>query len=756
MAEATCQVDYDPNSGKMTVRGLYGQSVEDSAACMGATIEKMIEVKQIPRLIAVAEAREYEYSFEETKLLYQIAEVIMKVRSQEIASLHNVLIHPACDNILPGKYGWLQRVLLQMRYDPVGAHKALQHEIRHYKVKIKRLNEGAYIPELNTGMTVKNCLDCFTYYINNSLQPIFEMLEGTKLIQMSTALNLKERDLYRRIFHPIHRPTFMYTRFAITPPRNAEPIERYKVGDAEVEIFKLPNKTRKLYNLVPPEFRLRDEEYTILDQARRYLGRHEPTTEEIGEPRRFRENIFNISLDLIRDIVRGMQLQMPDTQTKKLANVLTRYTAGLGVLEVFLADENVQDLLINSPLGQAPVFLMHGKHLECETNIWPSPEDGESWATRFRLQSGRPLDEANPVLDTELIVPGGRARVAAITRPISPEGLGFAFRRFRDKPWTFPLFVNVKMFDSFAAGLIWFIIDGARTMLVAGTRGSGKTSFLGSIMTQLMPKIRTITIEDTLELPVTQLREIGYNIERLKARSVITKVETELPAEEVLRTSLRLGDSAVILGEVRSTEALALYEAMRIGALANIVAGTIHGESAYGVFDRVVNDLGVPPTSFKATDIILIASSLRSPDMLEVYRRLTEITEVRKNWKEDPELEGGFVKLMEYRAKEDKMVPTKTLLMGESFVLNEIANRVKEWKANWPAVWENIVLRSRVIQAVVDAGAAKPELMEAPFVKSAISQFHTIGFGVKEEVGALDSKMISERWTSWLKQQISA
>ena len=66
---------------------------------------------------------------------------------------------------------------------------------------------------------------------------------------------------------------------------------------------------------------------------------------------------------------------------------------------------------------------------------------------------------------------------------------------------------------------------------------------------------------------------------------------------------------------------MAIYEAMRIGTMANVVAGTIHGESAYGLFDRVVNDLGVPPTSFKATDLIIVNNTLKSADGLHSFRR---------------------------------------------------------------------------------------------------------------------------------------
>ncbi|EHK00808.1 hypothetical protein HRED_11025, partial [Candidatus Haloredivivus sp. G17] len=129
-----------------------------------------------------------------------------------------------------------------------------------------------------------------------------------------------------------------------------------------------------------------------------------------------------------------------------------------------------------------------------------------------------------------------------------------------------------------------------------------------------------------------QMKDLGYNVERMKSRSVITQVENEIAADEAIRTSLRMGDSALVIGEVRSDEAQALYEAMRVGAVANFVGGTIHGEDAYSVFDRVVNDLGVPTTSFKATDIVVSVNKIKSPDGMEEYRRVTGVTEVRKEW----------------------------------------------------------------------------------------------------------------------------
>jgi hypothetical protein len=229
-----------------------------------------------------------------------------------------------------------------------------------------------------------------------------------------------------------------------------------------------------------------------------------------------------------------------------------------------------------------------------------------------------------------------------------------------------------------------------------------------------------------------------------------------VPAEDVLRTALRLGDSVLIIGEIRSVESLALFEAMRIGAMANVVAGTIHGESAYGVYDRVVHDLGVPPTSFKALDVLTIANLLRSPDGLHRFRRVVELTEVRKHWKVDPMDEGGFVNLMEYSAKEDRLKPTDILVDGESEVLNEIAKRVREWHGIWDAVWDNIMLRTNIIETIVVYAKIleRDDILEADVILESNTMFHIISDHVMEEVGGMDSKIIYEKWLEWFKGKI--
>ena len=578
-------------------------------------------------------------------------------------------------------------------------------------------------------------------------------------MQQLPGYKIGDRSIYRKFFEPLIRPNFMFIRLMAEPPENGIEIERYSIGKkfkSNVTIYSVPGQTRLFYHIIPPELKLSEDEYILLTEARTIMAQYKPTKEEFVDPERMRNVFYNIGKDLIEKLARERGIKLDYNSIDKLSRILSRLTVGFGVVESFLEDPRLEDIYINSPLGQVPLYIKHSIYGECKTNVYVDFKEGESWVARFRMLSGRPLDEAHPVLNTELITPTERARVAIIQRPLSPFGYSFALRHHRKKPWTLPLFIREKMINPLAAGLISFIVDGARSLLIAGTRGAGKTSMLSATMVEIMRKYRIITVEDTLELPTEYLKNIGYNIVPMKVRSAVVGEKSELSAEEGIRISLRLGDSSLIVGEVRSTEARALYEAMRVGALANVVAGTIHGDSPYGVFDRVVNDLGIPRTSFKATDIIMIANKLRSPGQVSEIRRITSITEVRKKWTEDPLREHGFVDLMRYDSKKDELIPTGDMVEGGSEILKAIASRTKDWIGNWERVWNNIVLRGEIKKMLVDYAEKYkiPQILEADFVVEANDQFHNIFSRLKNEIGYPENEDVTSEFENWLKLRL--
>lgn len=719
-------------------------SLAENPEVMARTIDSLIENPGVSRIVFVQQ-KNYNYPFEQVALLADIAQLyVYLVKQERVLSPERLSLFGDV-----GRYhSEISYFIGLLRSDPVASYLEIEKAIE----KIKKAEASGSYADLNSKGYLR------------FLERIHDLLEKTKLISkvkdVVKTYYAGDRSIYSNIFRPDIMPNFTFTRLVAQLPEDAKLVDQYVIDvDGEeigVTILKKENDSSYIYHIMPPEYILEEEHHLLLNLGKSVLIEHQPKAEEFTDPDRTRAVFLNVSRDLLRDLAESKGISLSYKELNNLAKILVRQTIGSGLIEVLLMDDRLQDIFLNSPIAQNPVFVRHSEYGECVTNVIPSYEDSDSWATKLRLQSGRPLDEANPILDTDLVFGKVRARVAAIQRPLSPNGLAYAIRRHRDQPWTLPLFIHNKMINSFCAGLLSFMIDGSRTLLIAGTRSSGKTSLLGSLMLEIMPKVRAIIIEDTLELPVDSLRKIGYNIQRMKVRSALTETTSEVEASEGIRASLRLGDSALIVGEVRSSEAKALYEAMRVGALANVVAGTIHGASPYGVFDRIVNDLGVPITSFKASDLIVVANPIKTPDGLHSMKRVVQVSEVRKHWTKDPNEEKGFVDLLRYNVEKDELEPTDELINGESEIIKEIVSKVKGWAGNWDAIYDNILLRGSIKQEIVNMAKkfSKPELMEAKFNSMSNDAFHKISDDVTKEFGLPLSEKVFPAWKDWALKEI--
>jgi type IV secretory pathway ATPase VirB11/archaellum biosynthesis ATPase len=723
-------------------------SLEDNPIVMARTCDNIIESKSVTKIIFL-QKREYEYDYNQTILLKEIALLYDRLsRQKDMFSLQAMQIDPMSKQFSNKWYTETQKLVFQtLRSDPIGTYIELKRRVREERVNhLKIIDE-----KLKPG--IEHYIQVMSY--------LLDLLDKTRLVTIAkpflAGYNVGDRDIYRNFFHPTIKPDFMWTKLMANYPPEGEEIDNYTIGeDTEITVFRLPDSVQYIYHMTPPEFKLSEDQYELLDLARNILAEHKPSRQEFTDPERMREIFTSVGKDLLEELAAYKNIKMPEEEMESLSKILVRYTIGFGLIEVLLQDDKIQDISVNSPQGRLPIFIVHADYADCVTNIIPTVTEGESWATKLRMISGRPLDEANVILDTELELPGASVRVSTITRPLDPSGLAFSFRRHRDKPWTLPLFIKYKMITPLAAGLLSFLVDGTRSMMVCGTRSSGKSSFLSSLLIEIMRRYRIITIEDTLELPTTPMRKLGFNIQPMKVASALAKGSSEMSAADGIRSTLRMGDSALIVGEVRSTEAKALYEAMRVGAAANVVAGTIHADSPFGLFDRVVNDIGIPKTSFKATDIIIVVNPIKSADGLHRFRRVTEITEIRKMWQDDPMLEHGFVDLMKYDPKTDALVPTDELLDGDSEILKAIAANVPDFAGNWDVLWDNVQLRADLKEILVNKSAELKDndILEAPFVIKCNDKFHLFSEEVKEKKGKLDAEEIKRRWLNWLEREL--
>ena len=565
------------------------------------------------------------------------------------------------------------------------------------------------------------------------------------------------------------RPPFSSSRIYTEAPSNTEFLECYDIScregrNLEVSIYNYTDRPEKLYMIKPPEYNLRQTELKLIEKVRRKMIKYRPNDLAFTDPVGAREYFRRMAKKLLEEELLESQKTCAPEELEKYADLLAKYTNGLGIVEDLLSDSRITDIYINAPADTNPVHVVIDGE-ECVSNVFLSQDDLDSLVSRFRTISGRPFGEAVPVLELNLEAFG--VRVSVIGDPLSANGLAYAFRKHSLSPWTLPKLINAGSISPAAAGLLSFLMDGQASVLVAGEVGAGKTSLLSAILLEIPQKYRILTIEDTNELPIEQLQDLGWKVQGMSSYSSVLKSGAEMSPETALRAALRLGSSALVLGEVRGSEVKVLYEAMQVGKAGNSVIGTIHGSSIENVYERIVHTLGVPPASFKATDAVIICSSIRLEGTMKKLKRVSRIAEVTNTQIENPEPSEIFTDIMNYDATQDCLLPGKALEQGQSELIEKIS---RKWGISIDRALKNIELRTRIKEKIAIEGVRKPILLEAEAVSQANNMFwllmdsmgrnkiskgdyeNNLNFSLEDEVKIKDDmEALYKKWEAWFE-----
>ena len=599
--------------------------------------------------------------------------------------------------------------------------------------------------------TNTDCIKCENSY-KNLIKEIISKAEFTRYIDFK---NFSIDKFYRNYIRPYVRPGFIDSYIQLEPPHDAVFLESYEVKrkgrrSMDVTLYTLKTRPEKLYFVVPPEYNLPREELHLLEKVRMYLSKHRPKDASFMDANSAREYFQKLGKTVISGFSKELKLSLSASRIEYLSDIFSRYTAGFGILEDLLNDKRIQDVYVNAPVMNNPLHIvLNGE--EYTSNIYLSDGDIDALASRFRTLSGRAFSEAAPVLDMDL--ESYHTRVAAISNPLTPKGIAFALRRHRQKPWTLCHFVANNMISAEAAGFLSFLVDGQASLLIAGSRGAGKTSLLGALILEIPQRFRILTIEDTPEISVEILQKHGYKMQSLITKSISSGVgSTEVTPTDALRTALRLGESVLILGEVRGVEAKVLFEAMRVGAAGNLIMGTIHGSTTRDVYERVVFDIGVPSTSFKAVDAVVIAAPIRTEGGVERKRRVIQISEITKTgWATKPDPDKVFQDVMKYDTSKDRLLATNLLDMGQSQVIESIS---KKWGISVEKALQNIRLRADIKRKIVKHSKDHPELLEAEANRDASNAFWMFIEESKKQDKEVDYKKVWEKWLEWFENYV--
>ncbi|MFB6140296.1 MAG: ATPase, T2SS/T4P/T4SS family [Halosimplex sp.] len=453
---------------------------------------------------------------------------------------------------------------------------------------------------------------------------------------------------YDDALRPFVGPTVSRSRVAARPPSDARLVSRRELDTgAVVRVYERPADAVRTYHLEPVEARFDPSETAVLAAAYDRLAEGDVAGTERGPGRAVRS---------VAD---------PEDPVEDLVGVLRKHARGYGVVADLFADPRVSDVFATAPVETTRLRVrVDGEPMR--TNARLTRDGAAALASRFRRESGRAFSGADPTLDAAVDAAGRRVRVAAVTDPVS-DGTAFAFRAGDRDAWTLPALVANDTVSVDGAAALSLAVERGAAGLVAGPRGAGKTTLLGALLWETPPRTRCVVIEDTPELPVDALRSGGRDVQALRS----SLDESGPSPTEALRTALRLGSGALAVGEIRGEEAGTLYEAMRVGANDGAVLGTIHGDGGRAVRERVVADLGVPASSFAATDFLVTLEAAETPD--GTRRRVRSIEEVgRTSDGESTDSDAvGFATLYERAA--EGLVSTDRIERGNSRLVASLA-----------------------------------------------------------------------------------
>src|SRR3989338_10836719 len=119
-------------------------------------------------------------------------------------------------------------------------------------------------------------------------------------------------------------------------------------------------------------------------------------------PTEVKEYFISAYESTIADLAKKNSIKITGKEIEELARIVARYTVGYGMMELLLSDRRLTDVYMDAPLGLKPVYIVHSDYGSCQSNVVFTESEAKSVISRFRSQSGRPFDEAHPVLDFDM------------------------------------------------------------------------------------------------------------------------------------------------------------------------------------------------------------------------------------------------------------------------------------------------------------------------------------------------------------------
>lgn len=313
--------------------------------------------------------------------------------------------------------------------------------------------------------------------------------------------------------------------------------------------------------------------------------------------------------------------RIPKLDRMRIAAEMVDEIIGYGPITPLLNDSEINEVMVNGP---DQVYVERNGMLQLTEVKFRDNDHVMNIIDRIVSPLGRRIDESMPMVDARL--PDG-SRVNAIIPPLSLNGPVITIRKFAKDPFTVEDLIEFGTMTREMAEFIEACVKARLNIVVSGGTGSGKTTTLNVLSSFIPENERIVTIEDAAELQLRQPHVIT-----LESRPPNIEGKGAVSIRDLVRNALRMRPDRIIVGEVRSGEALDMLQAMNTGHDGSLTTG--HANSPRDMLSRLetmvlMAGMELPVRAIReqissAIDLIIQQSRLRDGS-----RKITHITEVQ-------------------------------------------------------------------------------------------------------------------------------
>lgn len=326
----------------------------------------------------------------------------------------------------------------------------------------------------------------------------------------------------------------------------------------------------------------------------------------------------------VRAIIYDLLMKRGEALTKakreKLVQEIYDDVMGLGPLETLLREDDISEIMVNGPKN---IYIERKGKLELADVFFRDDNHVLQIINRIVSPIGRRCDEANPMVDARL---ADGSRVNAVVPPVALSGPSITIRKFNSTPLQISNLIEFNSLSFQMAAFLEACVKGRCNVMVSGGTGSGKTTLLNVLSSFIPETERIVTIEDAAELQLMQRHVIT-----LESRPPNVEGKGQVAIRDLVKNSLRMRPDRIIVGEVRSGEALDMLQAMNTGHDGSLA--TAHANTARDLVARLetmvmMAGMDLPMKAIReqiasAIDIIVQQSRFR-----DGTRKITAISEI--------------------------------------------------------------------------------------------------------------------------------